>query len=229
MTLSDIKFNYQEKIDKVNARIERYQKIIGDYNVRIRIAEKEDNPNISSVIKSKKQYEHKIQNMECVKEYYQEFIDTADYLMQNLNNEESFQLISKNEQLIKQNETLKEEIMELEQLLEDKTKELQMQEIQNSVNNKKLKRLRENKKLALNKVKEENKLLKDKNKSVKQLKSDNKKLSAENQMLLDTNEFLENKCANLQEYCNDLLNRTPEQYLENDSLLQEQYAKLVNG
>ena len=229
MTLSDIKFNYQEKIDKVNARIERYQKIIGDYNVRIRIAEKEDNPNISSVIKSKKQYEHKIQNMGCVKEYYQEFIDTADYLMQNLNNEESFQLISKNEQLIKQNETLKEEIMELEQLLEDKTKELQMQEIQNSVNNKKLKRLRENKKLALNKVKEENKLLKDKNKSVKQLKSDNKKLSAKNQMLLDTNEFLENKCANLQEYCNDLLNRTPEQYLENDSLLQEQYAKLVNG
>ena len=229
MTLSDIKFNYQEKIDKVNARIERYQKIIGDYNVRIRIAEKEDNPNISSVIKSKKQYEHKIQNMGCVKEYYQEFIDTADYLMQNLNNEESFQLISKNEQLIKENETLKEEIMELEQLLEDKTKELQMQEIQNSVNNKKLKRLRENKKLALNKVKEENKLLKDKNKSVKQLKSDNKKLSAKNQMLLDTNEFLENKCANLQEYCNDLLNRTPEQYLENDSLLQEQYAKLVNG
>lgn len=102
MSLGEIKYCYQEKIDNLNTRINRYNEIITDYENKINRAEKEENPNISSVIKSKMGYEHKIRNMECVKEYYQEFVDTSDYLMQFLNENETHLLLRKNEDLTNQ-------------------------------------------------------------------------------------------------------------------------------
>lgn len=102
MSLGDINFIYKEKIDNLNNRMDRYNGIIKDYENTIKKAEKEENPNVSSVVKSKEDYENKIRNMECVKEYYQEFVDTSDYLMQYLNENETHLLIRKNEDLTNQ-------------------------------------------------------------------------------------------------------------------------------
>ena len=99
MSLSDIKYIYQDKIDNVDARIDRYNGIIQNYDIKIKRAENEETPNISSVLKAKADYEHKIKNMECVREYYQEFVDTADYLMQFINNNNSHLLIREKEDL----------------------------------------------------------------------------------------------------------------------------------
>lgn len=109
MSLGDIHYKYQVKIDNLNNRITRYNEIINDYENKINKAEKKENPNISSVINSKLDYEHKIQNMECVKEYYQEFVDTSEYLMQFLNENETHLLIRKNEDLIKQLDKLQQD------------------------------------------------------------------------------------------------------------------------
>ena len=207
MTLSDIKFKYEEKIQNLDSRIERYQSIINDYDNTLQKAEKEENPNISSVLTSKKEYEHKIKNMLRVREYYQEFVDSADYLMQNLNNETQFKLISQNEVLRNRVEFLEQENDELREFLEEKNMELKRKGIQVDISKKKLRKLRENNRIVLNNVKEENKSLKEGNKIVKKLKKDIKKLSDENTMLLDTNDFLERKCEKLEDYCNNLLNR----------------------
>lgn len=99
MSLGDIKFLYQEKIDKLNTRINRYCEIISDYDDAIKRAEKEEVPNISAVVQSKLDYEHKIRNMKTTKKYYQEFVDTSDYLMQFINKDKTYLLIRENEDL----------------------------------------------------------------------------------------------------------------------------------
>ena len=99
MSLGDIKFLYQEKIDKLNTRINKYYEIISNYDNTIKKAEKEETPNISAVIQSKIDYEHKIHNMKITKKYYQEFVDTSDYLMQFINKDKTYLLIKKNEDL----------------------------------------------------------------------------------------------------------------------------------
>ena len=109
MSLGDINFIYSEKIDNLNNRMARYNEIIKDYETKIKKAEKEENPNISSVIKSKEDYENKIRNMEVVKEYYQEFVDTSDYLMQYINENETHLLIRKNEDLTNQLDKLQQD------------------------------------------------------------------------------------------------------------------------
>lgn len=247
MTLSAIKFNYQDKIDNINARIGRYQEIIGDYNVRIKRAEKEDNPNISSVIKSREQYEHKIQNMECVKEYYQEFIDTADYLLQNLNNHSVVMSNLKYEQLEQRNNGLHEEINILETKIYEQENELKKLEIDNETNKDIIKRqkiqIREqnrNQKM-IKLLEEENEFLKsqlkksNKNSSnVKKVKrewySERKKLMDENITLKDTNEYLERKCQQLEDYCNHLLNRRSDELPVTNTVSENNiFKQLVEG
>lgn len=224
MTLSTIKFTYQDKIDKLNVRIGRYQEIIEDYNVRINEAEKEDNPNISSVLKSKKQYEHKIENMERVKAYYQEFVDTADYLLQNLNNYNNVLSNLKYEDLERRNKELQEELEALETRVYVQNNELEQLGISHEVNKNKLKKQRskmkefnETKKLV-KVLTNENEFLKERLKKVskgsensKKIKRDwyreRNKLIAENTSLRDTNDYLERRTQQLEDYCNHLSSR----------------------
>ena len=219
MTLSDIKFKYLDKIQNVDNRIDKYQSIILNYNKTIEKAENEETQNISSVLHAKSDYEKRIENMYTVKEYYQEFVKTADYLMQNLNKEKSLQLILKNEQLSEENEMLKKEKKRLEVLLDEAKRDVEIQKMLKEYEEDKFKALKETGNQNMKKVKDENN-------SLKKLKKDNKKLSAEIQMLLDTNDFLKRKCQNLEEYCNDLLNRKTKPH---DSLLKEQYLNFVDG
>jgi len=211
MTLADIKFNYQEKIDKVNIRINKYNEIIEKYTIKIKEAEKEENPNISSVIKAKKQYEHKIENMKTVKSYYQEFVDTSDYLLQNLNNEEQFLLIAKNNQLEKENEDLLIKIKNLERLLEDEQEISKNKGILFDLEKIKVKQLREKHSAKMDNLRithsEKEKHQREKINSLKKYKHQVKKLTEENKMLNDTNEFLEKRIKRLEDYCNDLLSR----------------------
>ena len=124
MGLGDIRYNYQEKIDNLDNRITRYKEIITDYETKINKAEKEENPNISSVIKSKSNYERKIHNMESVKGYYQEFVDTSDYLMQFLNENDSHMLLRRNEDLSNQLEDLQKKYDLLTDYVEEHSKQV---------------------------------------------------------------------------------------------------------
>ena len=222
MTLSDIKFNYQEKIDNVNARIRRYQEIICDYNGKIKRAEQEDNPNISSVVKSKEQYEHKIQNMECVKAHYQEFVDTADYLLQNLNKNSNTLSNLKYEQLEKRNTELYDELDILETKNYEQKNEFEKMELKYEDKIEELKIKLETKDDIIKRKKIQIKQLRNKSvkdtpnssKTKKGLLFENKKLVNEIVSLKDTNDFLETKnemlgrkVEQLEDYCNHLLNR----------------------
>ena len=228
MDLSTIKFNYQSKIDKLNVRINRYQEIIEDYTVRINEAEKEDNPNISSVIKSKESYEHKIENMKQVKQYYQEFVNTADYLLQNLNNFDGVLEHSKIDHLEKENNQLKNNIAELEELTLSQSMKLKNFEIIESMDNNKIRKLRDTIKELRQENRDNSKIIKDlrdvtKGKESSKLRKANnkvRKLSAENEMLISTNDFLEKKNSKLErrikdldDYCNHLLSRRPDEPL----------------
>jgi len=233
MSLSDIKFNYQEKIDNLNNRMEKYEDIIKSYDKKIRKAEKEENPNVSSLIRAKGQYEHKIENMGIVKQYYQEFVDTSDYLMNHLNDNESSQLIIKNGMLVDENELLLGKNKELEQVIDDKNVELSRLKHKNISYEEKIKRknnLINDYKNKLNEAKDRIKAkdeaysslrdrkTKEKTKTVKTIKKEDtqkvRKLNAENRMLKDSNDFLESKnemlerkIQQLEDYCNHLLNR----------------------
>ena len=221
MSLSDIKFKYQSKIDNIHIRRNKYYEIIQDYTKQIKKAEKEENPNINSVISAKEQYESKLKNMAIVEKVYQEFVDTADYLMQNLNDKESFQLILKNEQLEEQNQLLLDENKRLESIIEDNKEELKLEKIKHDLDKSKLKESRQNRKDTIERIttKTNDKLLKlEKNnsslkKDSKTLKKENKKLLIENQTLKDENEYLDNKVKTLEDYCNHLLSRKDDENL----------------
>jgi len=215
MTLSDIKFEYQEKINKINKRIDKYSDIIMDYTKTIEKAGKEETPNISSVLKSKTDYERKIKNMQNVKSYYQQFVDTADYLMQDINNEQSLQLLQQNEHLTKKIEFLQNKNDELEYDLKTKntvlcrkntsieSKKIKIKELKAKHSDmildyqKKIKNLNEEL-IKLNNVKKEN----------KSLKKENKKIYASNEKLYDKLNVIERKNENLEQYCTSLLNKT---------------------
>lgn len=234
--LSDIKFNYLDKIENIDNRIVKYQGIVEDYDKIIMRAEKEDNPNISSVLKSKANYEKKIENMCFVKEYYQEFVDTSDYLMNHLNDSESSQLIVKNDELSNENHLLLERNKELEQVIDEKNYELSRLKHKTLSYEEKIKKRNEKIKDYKIKLDEAKGRLKAKDeaysslrdrlseektktktvmktvkienkKEIKQLASENKRLSVENRQLKDDNRRFECKCQRLEEYCTDLLNR----------------------
>lgn len=212
MTLSDIKFTYEDKINNLNNRMEKYEDIIKSYNKKIRRAEKEENPNVSSLIKARGQYEHKIENMGVVKEYYQEFVDTADYLLQNLNSNDVVLANMQYEHLERKNVKLHKEIEELEN-------RISIYEI----NNEKMKQKYEKKigRLEIS-VESRDDIIKRKKAQIKNLRKDSIKkdsvsykkmekelikLYDENTYLKNVNEVLRKKNKRLVDYCNHLLNR----------------------
>ena len=214
MSLSDIKFKYLDKIDNVNARISRYEEIIQGYSSRIEQAEKEENPNISSMIKAREQYEHKIENMLCVIDFYKEFVETADYLMQNLNNHSTVISNLKYEDLQKRNDQLQDEVEVLENRLYSLNVELDKLKISDELDKTRIKKQR-NEIRELKESKKMIKVLEDENEFLKQqLKKSNKesanakkvkrdwylerkKLMGENITLKDTNDYLERRTQQL--------------------------------
>ena len=227
MSLSDIKFKYIGKIQNIDDRIQKYGDFVRDYDEKIKTAKEKEIENISSISNLKSNYEKKIVNMKKVREYYQEFVDTSDYLMQNINSKEMPLLKSKCEQLESENHSLSDKINELEILLDDTKVSLEKYKKSNENNKSKLFNLKNDYNKRMEEIKEYKLRMKAKDEAYSSLrdrkrkekiktatkyveKSANKrirKLSAENQMLKDTNDFLERKNQELQDYCNDLLNR----------------------
>lgn len=208
MSLSDIKFDYLDKIENINKRIDRYSEIIDDYDDIITVAKNEENPNISSVLNSKSSYEKKIKHLINVKEYYQEFVETSDYLLQNLNKEQTHLLISQNQELLRSNDNLKKDMQYLEQLLSDKEEDLKNLKIRNDLDKIKIKDLRKKYNDKINSITIKNaaslKKLRDENKSLKKLKKDVRRLSAQLQMEIDTKDFLESENVKLNEKISNL-------------------------
>ncbi len=227
VSLSDIKFKYIGKIQNIDDRIQKYGDFVRDYDEKIKTAKEKEIENISSISNLKSNYEKKIVNMKKVREYYQEFVDTSDYLMQNINSKEMPLLKSKCEQLESENHSLSDKINELEILLDDTKVSLEKYKKSNENNKSKLFNLKNDYNKRMEEIKEYKLRMKAKDEAYSSLrdrkrkekiktatkyveKSANKrirKLSAENQMLKDTNDFLERKNQELQDYCNDLLNR----------------------
>ena len=161
MSLSDIKFHYQDKINNINLRIEKYEDIIEKYTIRIEKAEKEEETNLSSIVKSKQQYEQKIKNLLIIKKYCQEFVENADYLLQNLNGNEVVLSNLKHEELEEANENLYKEICELEEKIRERDTKIKMINAKNEVNKDRIKK----QKLQIKELKE--------NKNIKLLKKEN--------------------------------------------------------
>lgn len=160
MTLSDIKFKYEDKIDSINNRVNKYQEIIQDYTLKIKKAQQEENPNVSSVVKAKKDYERRIDNMLQVKKYYQEFVDTADSLMQSINGNNVLIWKMKYENLVKEHDDLKSYHLGLENDVENYSANIQS--LTYSLNYWKGKNTK--KEYTIRALNAENKRLKEKNK-----------------------------------------------------------------
>lgn len=118
MTLSDVKFYYEDKVQNINMRIEQYKDFIKDYKERIKIAQEKE-VDYSSLTKMKNQYEKKIKNMKIVRTYYQEFIDTADYLMQSINTNDALIWKMKYDNVVKEYNNLKSYYSTIEKDVED--------------------------------------------------------------------------------------------------------------
>lgn len=220
MTLSDIKFQYNEKINSLNGRIERYEEMVKHYDKRIKEAEKKEVEDYSSLISAKKRYENKIKNMVHVRGYYKEFVDTADYLLQHLNDNDNSQLLVQYEHLENKLIATKTRIKKLEQLNFDKEEEIKNLKTIVELHESRLKNYREKNKEKNRKIKslelevgslktmaKTNKTNGEKRTQKRKLNREIQKLSAEIITLQDTNDFLERKNQQLEDYCNHLLSR----------------------
>lgn len=218
MYLSEIKFEYQEKIDNINHRIDTYEQIIKKYEVKIKKAQKEEKPRISSVNKAKEDYTRKIKRMVIIRKYYQEFVDTADYLLQHLNNNKNSLLFMKIEQLKKQNKQLVDEIDTTKKLLDDHKDQVEKLMRTNDKNTDSILKKDIKIKKQQKKIDEQNNIivtqkvkgisLRDRNKlnsKIDCLKDEKKNLERKIQSLQEDNNDLQRKNIMLEEYCNTLL------------------------
>ena len=246
MSLSDIKFKYLDKIQTIDNRIERYNSIIEDYDKRIKRAEKEEKQNISSVLKAKSDYVKRIENLSLIKADYQEFVDTSDKLIQNINKDGYSLLNLKYEQLMDKNQSLIDDNEELKTLLDNKENDLKRYKTANENNKRKLMKLKKDYEKRMGEINNYKSRIIAKDSAYSSLrdkksqgKTEIRKLSIKNKQLQSTNEFLESRnevlerrVQELEDYCNyqkDLLLNRRENELPTSISNKNIFKQLVEG